>query len=143
MNATRRFFDLRLWIIAPLLLVWLAASVLILIGRGDVESLLGSAFGHHVRPDAFEGLNQIAVPSWASQSILVSLALVAAWHRRVDIFLVLLIGPGIALLLCLGPEQWSDPNWYNVLAVCSIGWLVGTLVTGCYWLANRRRRSDD
>jgi len=135
--------DVRPWIIAPLLLVWLAASVFILIGRGDVESLLDSAFGHRVMSDAFEGLNQIAPLCWASHSMLVSLALVAAWRRRADILLVLVIGPGIALLLCLVFERWSDPNWHDVLAVCSIGWFVGTLVTGFYWLANRRRRSDD
>jgi hypothetical protein len=143
MNATRRLFDLRLWIVAPLLLVWLAASVLILIGQGDVESLLRSAFGHHVRPDAFRFLNQIAVPFWASYSIFASLAVVAAWRRRFDILLVLMIGPAIALLICVATQQWSDPNWYVMLAVCSIGWLVGTLVTGCYWLATRRRWLDD
>jgi hypothetical protein len=54
--------------------------------------------------------------------------------------LVLMIGPGIALLFCLVFEQWSDPNWHNVLSICSISWLVGIFVTGCYWLANRRRR---
>jgi hypothetical protein len=143
MNAARRFFDLRFWIVAPLLLVWLAASVLILIGQGDVESILGSAFGRHTRPDAFERLNRIAVPFWVSHSVLASLSILAAWHRRVDILLVLLIGPAIALLICVSTQQWSDPNWYVMLAVCSIGWLVGGLVTGCYWFANRRRRMDD
>jgi hypothetical protein len=143
MNATRRLFDLRLWIVISLLVVWLAVSVLILIGRGDVESLLGSAFGRNVRPDAFEFLNQIAVSFWASHSLLASLAFLASWQRRVDVLLVLMIGPVIALLVCLASQEWSDPNWHNVLAVYSIGCVVGTLVTVFYWWVKPRRRSND
>ncbi len=138
--AGRRAELLRIGMIAPLLLVWFAVSTLVLIGRGDVERLLHSTFGHQARPDAFEGLNQVASLFWAVIGGHLGLALVAAWRRRIDVLLVLLIGPGIALGLCVLLENWSDPNWHNVIGVCTIGWLVGTLVAGGYGLATLRSR---
>ncbi|ODT99175.1 MAG: hypothetical protein ABS79_04815 [Planctomycetes bacterium SCN 63-9] len=143
MNNARRFPDPCPWIVAPLLLIWVAVSGLILAGRGDIESLLNFGFGPHVRPDAFKLLNGIAIPFWVSHSLLTGLAILAAWWRRTDLLSVLMIGPMMGILGCLIAENWSDPNWYDVVAVCSICWFVGSFVTGFYGLVNRRKSLDD
>ena len=61
----------------------------------------------------------------------------AAWHRRTDVLTVLMTGPVITLALALVAQPWSDPNWFQIVAICSIGWLVGTLVGLAYWVVKR------
>ena len=43
------------------------------------------------------------------------------------------IGPAMAVIICLLNEDWSDPNWFVIVGVCTIGWLVSTIVGGVYW----------
>jgi hypothetical protein len=50
---------------------------------------------------------------------------------------VLTIGPVIAGAIALLGQRWADPNWFQVVALCAIGWLVGTLVGGVYWVIKR------
>ena len=45
----------------------------------------------------------------------------------------------IALLIGLLGQSWSDPNWFVVFSVCTIGWLVGTVVGGLCWTLRRKR----
>jgi heme/copper-type cytochrome/quinol oxidase subunit 4 len=57
---------------------------------------------------------------------------------------VLLIGPAIAVIICLLIEDRSDPNWFVVVAVCTIGWLVSTIVGSVYWrLRTTKGRPDE
>jgi hypothetical protein len=49
------------------------------------------------------------------------IANLAAWHRRKDVLIVLMIGPVITSALALVAQPWSDPNWFQIVAVCSIG----------------------
>ena len=39
----------------------------------------------------------------------------------------------MAVIICLLNEDWSDPNWFVIVGVCTIGWLVSTIVGGVYW----------
>jgi hypothetical protein len=57
-----------------------------------------------------------------------------ARSRRSEVLAVLLIGPAIGLAISLLFQRWGDPNWALFVGVCLIGWLVGTIVGGLYWL---------
>ncbi|MDG3004926.1 hypothetical protein [Paludisphaera mucosa] len=140
MDAAARKIDRRPWVVAPFVALWLAASGLIVLGRGDVESLLRFIFGHPLHPDALNYVNEVTFAVWVAWSLFVALAIAAAWRRRGDVVLILLSGAVLAILLCFAGERWSDPNWHNIACVCAIGWFVSTLVGGCYWLLARRTR---
>ena len=114
--------------------MWFGLSGLLVVARGDPEAFLRTAFGRYGRADAFEHLNGVLVLFWLVHSSLVLTAIAAARYRRSDVLAVLLIGPVIALAIGLLGQTWSDPNGFVVVAVCTIGWLVGTVVGGVYWL---------
>jgi hypothetical protein len=142
--AVARFsgsLNLRLAGLAPLLLLWLATTSFILFARGDAESLLFAMVGPGVKPDRFEHINRGLGPFWVAQTSLCSVAVLAAIRRRGDIILTFLSGPCIALAICAFGQQWSDPNWSEVVSVCTIGWLVATLVAIGYWVAIPRAAS--
>jgi hypothetical protein len=122
-----------------LVLSWLVLSGLLVVARGDPEALLRSTSGRFSSADRFEHINGISGPFWLVHSALVLIAVAAARHRRSDVLAVLLIGPVIALFIGLLGQAWSDPDWFVVLAVCTIGWLVGTVVGGLYWALKPER----
>jgi hypothetical protein len=116
-----------------LVFLWLSLSGLFVVAWGDPEAFLWATFGRHSRADAFEHLNGVSFLFWLVHSSLVLIAIAAARFRRSDVLTALLIGPVIALIICLLDQHWSDPNWFVVVAVCTIGWLVSTIVGGVYW----------
>jgi hypothetical protein len=63
-------------------------------------------------------------------SFLVLTAIAATRYRRTDVLIVLMIGPVIASVIAVLGQSWTDPNWFQVVAICTIGWLVGTVVGG-------------
>jgi hypothetical protein len=119
--------------LAVLVFVWLSLSGLLLVSWGNPEVFLRRALGRYSRADTFEFLNGISVLFWLVHSALLLVGIAAARARRSDVVTVLLIGPAIAVIICLLNEDWSDPNWYVIVAVCTIGWLVSTIVGGVYW----------
>jgi hypothetical protein len=128
-------------VLAALVSFWLGLSGLLLVARGDPETFLRTTLGHFSRPDAFEHISGVSICLWVVHSSLVTLAIAAAWRRRPDVLVVILIGPVIALMISLLGEQWSDPNWFVVISVCTIGWGVGTVVGGAYWCLKQKRGS--
>jgi hypothetical protein len=114
--------------------VWLGLSGLLVVARGNPEAFLATTFGRFSRDDAFEHLNRVLIGLWSVHSFLVLIAITATWHRRTDVLAVLIIGPVLALAIALLSQRWADPNWFQVVAVCAIGWLVGTVVGGLYWV---------
>ena len=108
-----------------LVLFWFGLSGLFVVARGDPEAFLRTTFARSSRADTFEHLNGLSVPFWLVHSSLVLIAMAAARYRRSDVLTVLLIGPVIALAIGLLGQAWSDPDWFVVVAVCTIGWLVG------------------
>lgn len=123
---------------AVLLLVWLGLTILLLVARGDLEALLRGALGDRARPDAFDHLNGVSTAFWFAHTCLTMVGILAARSRRLDLLVVLLIGPLIALAVCLPGQNGSDPNWLVVVAVCTIGWLVSTVVGATYWASRPR-----
>ncbi len=114
--------------------LWLGLSGLLVGARGKPEAFLATTFGRFARADAFEHLNGVLIFLWSVHSSLVLIAILATRYRRTDVLAVLTIGPIIASAIALLGQQWTDPNWHNVVAVCAIGWLVGTLVGQVYWV---------
>lgn len=119
--------------LAALVFLWLCLTGLFVVARGDPEAFLWATFGRFSRADAFKHLNGVSFLFWLVHSSLVLVAIAAARFRRSDVLMTLLIGPAIALIICLLDQNWSDPNWFVAVAVCTIGWLVSTIVGGVYW----------
>jgi hypothetical protein len=117
--------------------LWLCLSGFLVVARGNPEAFLVRTVGRFARDDAFENLNGVLNHFWLLHSSLFLIAILAAWHRRTDVLIVLMIGPVIASALALVAQPWSDPNWFQIVAICSIGWLVGTLVGLAYWVVKR------
>jgi hypothetical protein len=125
-----------------LVLLWLGLSALLLVARGDPEAALRGAFGRHPRADAFAHLDRISIYFWTAHTSLALVAIAAARSRRGDVLTVLLIGPVIALILCFLGQDWADPNWFIAVAVCTIGWLVSTVVGAAYWALRPTARPE-
>ena len=121
--------------------LWLTRSALLVASRGAPESMLRTVFARHSRQDAFEHLNGISALFWAAHSCLFLMGVAAARSRRPDVLTVLLIGPAFGVTINLLEESWSDPNWFVIVAVCTISWVVGTVVGGFYWLSKPAARA--
>lgn len=133
MRTTRIGLGRQTLVLATLVSLWLTLTGLLLVARGNPEAFLLRNLGHYSRADAFEHLNSGLPFFWFAHSTLVLMAIEAARFRRTDMLMVLLIGPAIALVFNLFYQEWSDPNWYVLVAVGTIGWLVSTIVGGVYW----------
>ena len=120
--------------LAVLVSLWLGLSGLLVVTRGKPEAFLATTLGRFGRAGAFEHLNGVSILVWSVHSFLVVIAIAATRYRRTDVVAVLVIGPVIALVIALLGQRWSDPNWFEVVAVCAIGWLVGTVVGCVYWV---------
>jgi hypothetical protein len=127
-----------LWQLATLVvlvLLWLGLSGLLVLSHGQPEAFLHNNLGRFSRNDAFQHLNGISLLVWSIHSLLTAIAIAATWFRRTDVLGVLMVGPTFAILIVLLDQNWADPNWFVVVAVCSIGWLVGSVVAAGYWVA--------
>ena len=120
--------------LAVLVALWFGLSGLLFVTRGKPEAFLATTFGRFGRADAFEHLNGISILLWPVHSFLVLTAIAATRCRRTDVVAVLMIGPVIAVAIALLGQRWADPNWFEVVEVCAIGWLVGTVVGALYWV---------
>ncbi len=117
-----------------LITLWLGLSGLLVVTRGQPETFLAASFGRFSRRDAYEHLNAISIVAWSLHSSLVLTAIAATRYRRTDVLIVLMIGPVIASVSAVLGQNWADPSWFQVVAICTIGWLAGTVVGGMYWM---------
>lgn len=113
--------------------LWLGLCVLAVASRGDPEAGLRAAFGRYSMADAFKYINGGFFLFWAAHSCLIAAATAALRHRRMEVFAMLLIGPAMALGICMLSERWSDPNWHNIIWTCVFGWSVSVVVSMGYW----------
>jgi hypothetical protein len=115
--------------------LWLGLSGLLVVARGKPEAFLVTTFGRFSRDDAFDNLDDVTLGFWWAHSCLVLIVILATWCRRTDILFVLMSGPIIALAItAVFGEKWTDPNWFQIVAVCEICWLVSTVVGQAYWV---------
>ena len=133
----------RLATLAVLVLLWLGLTGLLVVSRGRPEAFLVTTMGRFSRADAFEHLNGISTLVWSLHSLLVLTVTAATWQRRADVLTVVMIGPVIALAIALLGQRWEDPNWFVIVAVCAIGWLVGMVVGWAYWILKSRSDRPD
>ncbi len=129
--------------LAALAALWIALSVPLVFGRGDVEAYLLSTFKDSARADAFVRLNPTFLLMWIAHSCLLVFGIVAVMVHKPDLFTVLIIGPLIAFVVGLFSQQWSDPDWNLFTGVCFIGWFVSIVTGGVYWLCVRRVEPRD
>jgi hypothetical protein len=124
--------------LAVLVSLWLGLSALLVGTWGKPETFLVKTLGRFSRDDAFEHLNGVSVVFWSVHSLLVLIAIAATKYRRTDVLTVLMIGPVIAAAIVLLGQSWADPNWFEVVAICSSGWLAGSVVGSAYWIVKPR-----
>jgi hypothetical protein len=118
--------------LAVLAALWIALSVPLVLGRGDVQGFFLSTFEGSFRPHPFVSLSPIFFQFWIAHSCLLIFGIVAMMVRMSDLFSVLIIGPILALLVAFVSQQWADPDWITVAGVCFIGWMVGVVAGGVY-----------
>ena len=121
--------------LAFLAMQWLGLTFFILFSRGQQGELLQRAFGRANRPDAFHGFAEASYWFWVVHTAWTLLAVAAIRCRQRDVLITLAIGPLFGLAFGGGPQDWTDPNWFAALAVCTIAWFVGTIVAGAVWRA--------
>jgi hypothetical protein len=133
MPSVRIGFACRIATLGCLVLFWFGLSGLLIVAWGDPEAFLRTRLARSSHADTFEHLNGVSVPFWLVHSCLNLMAMAAARYRRSDVMTVMMVGPIIALAIGVLGQTWSDPDWFVVVAVCTIGWLVGAVVGALYW----------
>lgn len=123
---------------AAIIWVWLPFAILLWTSGGSPERALQAIFGRYSRYDAFEFIDGIAGPFCIVHSILSVVATLAVACRRFDVFTIVWIGPLLALLCYVVADGISDPAWFTIVGMCSIGEIVSAVVSLGYWAIKRR-----
>jgi hypothetical protein len=123
----------------------LAAYTAIFVSWLPLAVLLVRSGGH---PDAhlitLVGANSAVVGLFSVfHTLLCGVGVAAVFCRRFDILTILPIGPGLAILFYVLEQGFSDPAWFTIVAMCSIGEMVAILVALVYWAANRMVTPSD
>jgi hypothetical protein len=122
---------LRIVIAVMTLLPSISFSVLHLIALSDsdLETWLKRQTGGFFRKDAFEGLIHVSPLFAVTLAVTSLLAMHYILSHRSRFLLPLLAGPALAAVVYLVDHGLTDPSWYALLALMSIGMLAGTPVT--------------
>jgi hypothetical protein len=119
---------------AAIFVCWLPLAVLVVRSGGDPDAYLIAVVGAN---SAVVGLFSVF------HTLLCGVGVAAVFCRRFDVLTILPIGPGLAILFYVLEQGFSDPAWFTIVAMCSIGEIVGILVALVYWAANRMVRPSD
>ncbi|MAG93815.1 MAG: hypothetical protein CMJ48_08715 [Planctomycetaceae bacterium] len=114
-----------------------------LVATSDLETWLATHTRGTSRADAFDSITRISTTFTALLGIT---SLFAAWlvvSHRSQYLLGLAVGPCCAILTYLISYGTSDPAWFTLLALLSIGMLVGSPVTGVWMRVCERHRMTD
>jgi len=98
----------------------------------DAEMWLAEYFHGFARPDAFSGVNRILrffVALFCATSILAAYFVTI---RRSEFLILLATAPSLATLVYVTGHGIADPSWFQLLALLSIGMLVGVLITSLW-----------
>ena len=96
--------------------LWFGLSYLLVVARGNLRPSLR-------QPSVAQSMKCLRAPERCFDRLLVGafvpfvVVILATWYRRTDVVGVLLIGPVIAFSIAVFGEQWTDPNWFQVVAV--------------------------
>jgi hypothetical protein len=114
-----------------------------LFAKLDLESMLAIRFQGVARPDAFDGVADIAplfVVMFAVNSLLA--ACLVAFHKTPYLW-TLAAGPLLAGLVYVVMHGVTDPAWFTLLALLTIGMLVGAPVTAVQLAATAKRQREN
>jgi hypothetical protein len=107
---------------------WLPLAVLFIRSGGNPDAYLGGEFGP---------VSKILRVFSPLHTLLFVIAIAAVFFRRFDVVALLPFGPGVGLLYYVIAEGFSDPAWFTIVAICSIGEMVAIVVGLLYWAAKR------
>lgn len=114
-------------------------SVLLLIASPDLETWLTHQTGEFFRKDAFESVNE-ASPVFAVTLAFTSFfAMYLVLAHRSAFLLPLAAGPLLAAIVYLATYGITDPAWFTLFALMSIGMLVATPVTFMWTLWSKHQ----
>jgi len=105
----------------------------------DLETWLAAEFRGFARPDAFEGVADIAPLFAVLFGVTSLLAAGLVVSRKASYLLTLAAGPLLAGLVYLVMHGVTDPAWFTLLALLVIGMLVGSPVTAVYVAVTAKR----
>ncbi len=117
----------------------LAFCGLQLFATPDLETWLAAEFHGIARPDAFEGVADIAPLFAVLFGVISLLAAGLVVSRKASCLLMLAAGPLLAGLVYLVMHGVTDPAWFTLLALLVIGMLVGSPVTAVYVAVRAKR----
>lgn len=119
-------------IVAALFTVFLFAL------KPDIEQYLKQNVPGNPMPDAFNGLNG-SIPIFMLL-VTATLQLVTRLNRKRQnlLFLPLLFGPFVCSVGWYLTEDLSDPNWFHLFAITTIGMLVSSVVTALLSLVEKK-----
>lgn len=126
------------WQIAPIAVLtalWIALSIPLAFSSGDAEAFFLNNFEDYARAaHPYISLSPTYLCFWIAHSCLLVLGIVAVTVHKSDLFTVVLIGPTLAFSFSLFWQRWSDPDWLEFTGVCLLGWVVGIVSGGAYYL---------
>jgi hypothetical protein len=125
------------FVLLVLTALWVAVFSQLFVGERDLEAYLRQRFRGRALPDAFEFVNDAAPVYFWLHTLVCVASFVAAFTNRHDVLCVLCIGPALSLVLIVLGQSWSDPSWFVILNVASIGSLVSLVVAFGHWFFKR------
>lgn len=135
--------------LVALLAAWAGVMALLVVSPNppiDLEAWLFERFPPR-HEDAYDGVNRLAsLPFLAVLLTWIAVEAVLLIAKTRMLVLVNLLGPAVAALFVLPATDFSDPSWFLIGAVLTIGCFVGLLVTGvlfvmCYGCRTNREQS--
>lgn len=106
----------------------------------DLESWLSARFDGVARPDGFDGVNKITTLFSVSFTGTSFFAACLILCRKLRYVLALAAGPVLAGLGYLVMHGVTDPAWFTLLALLSIGMLLSSPVTAAHAVIAAKRQ---
>lgn len=127
-------FDRRILAVAALSLAWFVATGLLVSGQGGFGAIESRGTGRLARAGALGLLTGSSILFWIEHISLALLSLFAAFRRRADILLLLILGPAIAFACITLANRWLGASGPEGLTnAYSIVWLGSLAVTAEWW----------
>ena len=118
-------------------------SICLFAAKPDIEAYLKQNVPWTSMPDAFNGLNNsIPINLLFVTGTLLLLARITR-KRQYVLLLPLLFGPTSCLVGWYLTENMSDPNWFHLFAITTIGMFVSCAVTALLSIVSRKTESID
>ncbi len=119
----------RLRVIQGLTITAAIVSFGLILLRPDIERYLKQYMPGQHMPDAFHGLNGTMTVFMLLVTATLLLAIRIETKRKTALLLPLLFGPIACLVGWCLTENFSDPNWFHLFALTTLGMLVSCVVT--------------